>query len=42
MLPGRRFGEVTKTIERLELSVQELSYHVPIIQEQLEDLQMQI
>ncbi len=31
-----------ETIERLEYSIQELSYHTPIIQEQLEDLQQQI
>jgi septal ring factor EnvC (AmiA/AmiB activator) len=32
----------TKTIECIQLNVQKLSYHAPIIQEQLEDLQTQI
>ncbi len=31
-----------KTIECIQLNVQELSYHAPIIQKQLEDLQTQI
>lgn len=34
--------ESTKTIECLQLSIQELSYHAPIIQDQLEDLKQQI
>ncbi len=34
--------ESNKTIEGLQLSIQELSCHVPIIQKQLEDLQQQI
>ncbi len=34
--------ESTKTIECLQLSIQELSYHALIIHEQLEDLQLQI
>ncbi len=34
--------ESNKTIERLQLSIQELSCHVSITQKQLEDLEQQI
>jgi uncharacterized coiled-coil protein SlyX len=34
--------ESTKSIEHLQLNIQELSCHAPITQEQLENLQQQI